>query len=86
MVRHSARMVADKKQNKNMKTKLNGVEIETTEAKIAAVRFFCVFCGDGGSTRKPVQRIANCNGLIRCEYCGQFPHETVAAKIAKLLA
>ena len=68
-----------------MKTKLNGVEIETTEAKILAVRFFCVYCGDGGSTRKPVQRISNCNGLIRCEYCGQLPHETVIAKIAKLL-
>ena len=68
----------------NMKTKLNGVEIETTEAKIAAVRHFCAFAGNPYFS-KPMQQVRDNNGTLHCEHCGQMPHETSFAEIAKLL-
>ena len=67
-----------------MKTKLNGVEIETTEEKIAAVRYFCVFAGNSRFSN-PIQQVRDDNGTLRCEHCGQMPHETSFAAIAKFL-
>ena len=67
-----------------MKTKLNGIEIETTEAKIAAVRHFCVFAGSPYFSN-PLHQVRDDNGTLRCEHCGQMPHETSFIAIAKFL-
>jgi hypothetical protein len=68
----------------SMKTKLNGIEIETTAAKIAAVRHFCVFAGNPYFS-KPIHQVRDDNGTLRCEHCGQMPHETSFIAIARLL-
>lgn len=60
--------------------KLGNQTVETTLAKIAAVRFNCIF--NRSLFSKGNEKLTVTNGEIRCAHCGQVPH---ALNIAEIL-
>ena len=60
---------------------LAGRKIETTFADVAAVRFEC--CLHGGMMKPLVQHRLTLdeNNNLRCQSCGQHPHETAQSTI-----
>jgi len=67
-----------------MKAILDGKEIETTTKRIADARHACVFVGGMNVFMQGLS--LDSKGVIRCNHCGQLPHETSIPALRRLLS
>ena len=64
-----------------LNVQLAGRTIETTFADVAAVRFDCGFHGGMGKPFVLHRLMLDDNNNLRCQTCGQHPHETARKTI-----